>query len=62
MTAAPVSVPPETTLEAAEETMAEHGVHRLPVVAAGEILGLVGLRDVTRERADAQRLALGLGF
>ena len=62
MTAAPVSVPPETTLEAAEETMSEHGVHRLPVVAAGEILGLVGLRDVTRERAAAPRLALGLGF
>jgi CBS domain-containing protein len=62
MTAAPVSVAPETTLEAAEETMAEFGVHRLPVVAAGEILGLVGLRDVMRERADAPRLALGLGF
>lgn len=62
MTAAPVCVPPGTTLEAAEETMAEHGVHRLPVVAAGEILGLVGLRDVRRERADAPRLALGLGF
>ena len=42
--------------------MSEHGVHRLPVVAAGEILGLVGLRDVTRERAAAPRLALGLGF
>jgi CBS domain-containing protein len=62
MTAAPISVTPETTLEEAEETMEEHRIHRLPVVAAGEIVGLVGLRDVKRERADAPGLAFGLGF
>jgi len=62
MTTEPASVAPDTTIEAAEETMTELGVHRLPVVDAGEIVGLVGLRDVTRERADAHRLALGLGF
>jgi CBS domain-containing protein len=62
MTAAPISVGPETTLERAEETMAEHHIHRLPVVTGGEIVGLVGLRDVTRERDNAPRLALGLGF
>jgi sulfide:quinone oxidoreductase len=62
MTTEPVSIAPETPLEAAEETMTEFGIHRMPVVDAGEIVGLVGLRDVTRERADAPRLALGLGF
>ena len=62
MTPAPVTVSPHATLEAAEETMTEHRVHRLPVVADGQILGVVGLRDVTRLRPDAQRLALGLGF
>ena len=62
MTAAPVWVPPHTALEVAAEIMREHRIHHLPVVADGEIVGMVGLRDVTRVRSDDPRLALGLGF
>lgn len=62
MTASPITVGPRTRLDLAGETMAERGIHHLPVVEDGRLLGLVGLRDVTRSRRTAKRLAVGLGF
>lgn len=62
MTASPVTASPATALDVAETLMTEHGVHHLPVVEAGRVVGLVGLRDVTRSRRRPERLAVGLGF
>jgi sulfide:quinone oxidoreductase len=62
MTASPIAVGPHTPVDVAGEMMAEHGIHHLPVVAGGDILGLVGLRDVNRSRRRSARLPVGLGF
>lgn len=46
------TVPPEATLEEAEDLMGEHQVHRLPVVAAGgRLVGVVSLNDVAQAAA-----------
>ena len=62
MTASPIAVGPHMPLDLAGETMAEHGFHHLPVVENERLVGLVGLRDVTRSQRDASRLEVGLGF
>ncbi len=62
MTAAPVTVGPHALLDVAADTMTEHGIHHLPVVEDERVLGIVGLRDVTRSRGLAARMAVGLGF
>ncbi len=62
MTAAPIVVGPRTPLDLAAATMTEHGIHHLPVVDDSRLLGMVGLRDLTRSRTLSTRLAVGLGF
>jgi CBS domain-containing protein len=63
MTAEPITVTPETSLEAAAYLMAEHGIHHLPVVEGERPIGMVGARDVIRGRAsDDAPLGVGLGF
>jgi sulfide:quinone oxidoreductase len=62
MTAAPLTAGPHTPLEAAAETMTEHGFHHLPVIEDERIVGLVGLRDVTRTWRTSARVTVGLGF
>jgi sulfide:quinone oxidoreductase len=63
MTADPLTVTPETSLEAAEYLMTSHGIHHLPVVDGERPVGQVGLRDLqaSGDEADA-RLGIGLGF
>jgi sulfide:quinone oxidoreductase len=63
MTAEPITVTPETSLEAAAYLMAEHGIHHLPVVEGERPIGMVGARDVIRGRVgDDAPLGVGLGF
>jgi sulfide:quinone oxidoreductase len=59
MTADPIAVSPQTTLQAAAILMTEHDIHHLPVVDNDRLLGMVGMRDVVRP--EAQRGA-GVGF
>jgi sulfide:quinone oxidoreductase len=62
MTAGPVTVREDTTLDVAEALMTEYGIHHLPVVDGERPVGMVGLRDVSRSQREAKRLAIGLGF
>ncbi len=59
MTAEPISVSAQTTLEAAAIIMTEHNIHHLPVVDGSRLLGVVGRRDVVRSAA---QLGAGVGF
>jgi sulfide:quinone oxidoreductase len=61
MTAEPIAVSPETTIEAAALLMTENGVHHLPVVEDDRPVGMVGLRAVTR-RVAAGAIPVGLGY
>jgi sulfide:quinone oxidoreductase len=61
MTATPITAVPQTPLAVAADMMIAHGIHHLPVVEDEEVVGMVGLRDVTPSRG-ATRLAVGLGF
>jgi CBS domain-containing protein len=63
MTAEPLTVTAEATLDEAALLMTEHHVHHLPVVAGERPVGMVGLRDVTRSvLLDRPPIAVGLGF
>jgi sulfide:quinone oxidoreductase len=55
MTAEPIAVSAETTLEAAAILMTEHDIHHLPVVDGDRPVGMVGLRDVVRSAASGTR-------
>lgn len=46
MTAFPFAIEAAASLEEARRMMAEHGVHHLPVVAAGELVGILDLRGL----------------
>ena len=46
-----VSVAPEATLATAASLMVERGLHRLPVIADGRLIGVISTLDVTREVA-----------
>ena len=48
MTRAPVTVSPDDDVLAAARLMGERRIRHLPVVEAGNVLGLVGIRDVMR--------------
>ena len=61
MTAEPIAVSPQTTLEAAAIIMTEHNIHHLPVVDGDRLLGAVGMRDVVRSGAQLGA-GVGLGF
>jgi sulfide:quinone oxidoreductase len=48
MTAEPIVVRPNATLQIAELVMSEHGVHHLPVVDAGRPIGVLRSRETAR--------------
>jgi CBS domain-containing protein len=48
MTANPVTVTPETTIEEAVTLMVEKSLHTLPVVAEGKLVGIVGKEDILK--------------
>jgi CBS domain-containing protein len=48
MTADPMTVPPDTPIKEALNTMLERGFRHLPVVDGESILGIVSMRDLTR--------------
>jgi sulfide:quinone oxidoreductase len=60
MTAEPVSVPADTTIEAAVTLMTEYGFHHLPVVEDGRPVGVLGLRQAARR--SRRGTGIGLGF
>lgn len=64
MTADPVTVGPQASVEEAEFLMGEYGFHHLPVVGEeSQPIGILGLRDVAGPRAAvAGRVHVGLGF
>ena len=62
MTAEPVAVSAETTLEAAAILMNEHHVHHLPVIERERPIGIVGMRDVVRSVSSERLSGIGLGF
>jgi CBS domain-containing protein len=47
MTTQPFTVPPDMLLQEAAREMAVRWIRHLPVVAAGQLLGVVSMRDVT---------------
>lgn len=53
MTADPVTVGPDSSVDDAQKVMAEHQVRRLPVVEEGRLVGLVVIGQVAR-RDDAK--------
>jgi CBS domain-containing protein len=55
MTAPAVTITPERPAAAAARMMLDHGVHRLPVVRDGELVGIVTRADLVRAftRSDA---------
>lgn len=48
MTANPVSVGPDSTIETVAALMVDHNLHTLPVVEDGLVVGVVGKEDVLR--------------
>jgi len=48
-----VTVPPEAPLKRLCTLMVEHGIHRVPVVDGGKLLGIVTTFDVVRHVAEA---------
>jgi CBS domain-containing protein len=44
----PVSVTPETELDELATLMAEKKIHTLPVIAAGQLMGVIGKSDIIR--------------
>jgi CBS domain-containing protein len=62
MTAEPVAVDPSAALSAAEVLMTEYGIHHLPVLEGGRVVGLLGLSDAVRLRRRSEVAPIGLGF
>ena len=60
MTAEPIAVSPDTTVDDAVTLMTEHGIHHLPVVEGERVVGMVGLRQAAREAR--WRTGIGLGL
>jgi CBS domain-containing protein len=60
MTAEPVSVSAATPIETAVTLMTEYGLHYLPVIDDERPVGMLGLRQATRQAR--ARTAIGLGF
>jgi sulfide:quinone oxidoreductase len=58
MTAEPVTVSAATPIEAAATLMTEYGFHHLPVVEDERPVGMLGLRQATRQA----RVGIGLGL
>lgn len=51
MTSTPARVELDTPLADVARTMLAHGIRHLPVVVAGEVIGMVSARDLLEERA-----------
>jgi sulfide:quinone oxidoreductase len=60
MTAEPVTVSAATPIEAAVILMTEYGFHHLPVIDGERPVGMLGLRQATRQARG--RTGIGLGF
>jgi CBS domain-containing protein len=60
MTAEPVTVSAATPIEAAVTLMTEYGFHHLPVVEDERPVGMLGLRQATRQARG--RMGIGLGL
>jgi sulfide:quinone oxidoreductase len=60
MTAEPIVVGPESTLEAAMMLMTEYGIHHLPVVEDDRPVGMLGLRQAARHQQPPTKVGLGL--
>jgi CBS domain-containing protein len=58
MTAEPIAVSVQATVEEAFLLMAERGIHHLPVVEGERPIGMLGFRQA----AQARPARLGLGF
>ena len=61
MTAEPIVVSTQTTLEAAARIMTEHDIHHLPVVEGTRPVGMIGWREVARS-TETLETGIGLGF
>lgn len=57
MTAEPITIAPEASLEEAANLMAQHQVRRLPVTDQGRLLGMVSLGDLAVNCVDNGVLA-----
>jgi sulfide:quinone oxidoreductase len=62
MTAEPIAVSAQTTLEAAAILMTEHHIHHLPVLEGERPVGMVGMRDLVRSASSEVFRGVGLGF
>lgn len=56
MTSNLITVTPDTDLEEAARIMAREQIHRLPVVEAGNLVGMISLGDISMALADNDRL------
>lgn len=61
MTRSPRTISPSTTLSAAYDTMTMNGIHHLPVVEDGKLVGLVEDRDlvIALHFQDARHMTVG---
>ena len=62
MTAEPIVVSADASIEKAAVLMTEYRIHQLPVVEGERPIGLIGLHHVTRSAVTAAHPAIGLGF
>lgn len=56
MTSNPITVAPDTNLEEAARIMGQEQIHRLPVIEAGNLVGMISLGDVSMALSDDDRL------
>lgn len=52
MTRTPITVTPETAIDAARKLMLEHHFRHLPVTRDQELVGMISMRDLTRAAAE----------
>jgi CBS domain-containing protein len=60
MTADPIVVSAQTTVDAARILMVQHDIHHLPVAEGERPVGMIGMRDVVRAEPVPMKLGLGL--
>jgi acetoin utilization protein AcuB len=46
MTPFPYSIEPSASVQEAQDLMADHGIHHLPVTEDGELVGMISLDDI----------------
>lgn len=56
MTSNPITITPETDLEEAARIMGREQIHRLPVMEAGKLVGMISLGDVSMALTGDDRL------